>query len=209
MNYEDLYMLEEMMAGMTIVSNLSSLLSLAAYIFSSLAVYTIAQRRGINHAWMAWVPLVNVWILGSISDNYRLVAKGEKKNKRKVLLAVNILIFVLALVASVTLTVNLVLAISGMSQGGDEMELVRSLLSGMAFFIPVIILSIVSLVVDAMALYDLYTSCDPANNVLYLVLSLIPGINSIARPLFLFLCRDKDAGMPPRKQALPENPSEF
>ena len=209
MNYEDLYMLEEMMAGMTIVSNLSSLLSLAAYIFSSLAVYTIAQRRGINHAWMAWVPLVNVWILGSISDNYRLVAKGEKKNKRKVLLAVNILIFVLALVASVTLTVNLVLAISGMSQGGAEMELVRSLLSGMAFFIPVIILSIVSLVVDAMALYDLYTSCDPANNVLYLVLSLIPGINSIARPLFLFLCRDKDAGMPPRKQALPENPSEF
>ena len=177
MNYEDLYMLEEMMAGMTIVSNLSSLLSLAAYVFSSLAVYTIAQRRGINHAWMAWVPLVNVWILGSISDNYRLVAKGEKKNKRKVLLAVNILIFVLALVASVTLTVNLVLAISGMSQGGDEMELVRSLLSGMAFFIPVIILSIVSLVVDAMALYDLYTSCDPANNVLYLVLSLIPGIN--------------------------------
>jgi hypothetical protein len=39
--------------------------------------------------------------------------------------------------------------------------------------------------------------------VLYLVLSLIPGINSITRPLFLFLCRNQDGGMPPRR----ENPA--
>jgi hypothetical protein len=73
----------------------------------------------------------------------------------------------------------------------------------------VAILGIVGFVVEIMALYDLYSSCEPANNVLYLVLSLVPGINTVARPLFLFLCREKDGGMPSRRETVVEEPAEF
>ena len=57
--------------------------------------------------------------------------------------------------------------------------------------------------------YDLFRSCSPKNAVLYLVLSVVPGISTVARPLFLFLCRNKDDGMPPRRKPEAENPCEF
>ena len=88
---EYIYMIENALESAASASSISSLISLAAYVFSSLAIYTIAQRRGIRHAWMAWIPMLNVWILGSISDQYRYVVKGQIKSKRKVLLALNIL----------------------------------------------------------------------------------------------------------------------
>jgi len=48
-----------------------------------------------------------------------------------------------------------------------------------------------------MALYDLYTSMDPANCVVFIVLSIL--IN-VTEPFFLFFNRNRDDGMPPRKQ---------
>jgi hypothetical protein len=53
------------------------------------------------------------------------------------------------------------------------------------------------LVIRFMALYDVYRSVDPANSVLYLVLSILFGATE---PFFLFFNREKDLGMPPRKQ---------
>ena len=38
--------------------------AIAAYIMGSLGHYTIAQRRGIKHPWLAWIPFGNLWILG-------------------------------------------------------------------------------------------------------------------------------------------------
>ena len=206
MDQEFVYMMEEFSESMASTSSVSSLVSVAAYVFTALAIYTIAQRRQIKHAWMAWVPVVNVWILGSISDQYRYVVKGEIRNKRKVLLITSILQCVLAWAAVIKMIITLVnLAISG-GQMSNEMEMVRQVLSGFVFFIPVAILGIVMLVFRIMALYDLFSSCDPANNVLYLVLSLIPGINTVTQPLFLFLCRNQDGGMPPRREETPEAP---
>ena len=206
MDQEFVYMMEEFSESMASTSSVSSLVSVAAYVFTALAIYTIAQRRQIKHAWMAWVPVVNVWILGSISDQYRYVVKGEIRNKRKVLLITSILQCVLAWAAVIKMIITVVnLAISG-GQMSNEMEMVRQILSGFVFFIPVAILGIVMLVFRIMALYDLFSSCDPANNVLYLVLSLIPGINTVTQPLFLFLCRNQDGGMPPRREETPEAP---
>ena len=66
-------------------------IGILAYVFTALSLYTIAQRRGIKNPWMAWVPVLNVWILGCISDQYRYVVKGEVRSRRKVLLILNIL----------------------------------------------------------------------------------------------------------------------
>jgi hypothetical protein len=202
-------MFENALENSASVSGISSLISVAAYVFSALAIYTIAQRRGIKNPWLAWIPMVNVWILGSISDQYRYVAKGEVKNKRKILLGVNILNFILTWAAVIKMIVTVVGVIVGETYLTDEMEAIRQILVSVAFFAPVAILGIVGFVVEIMALYDLYSSCEPANNVLYLVLSLVPGINTVARPLFLFLCREKDGGMPPRRETVAEEPAEF
>jgi hypothetical protein len=204
MNQEYVNMMETMAASMGAASSFSSLLSLAGYVFSALAIYTIAQRREINHAWMAWIPLINVWVLGSISDQYRYVDRGEVKNKRKVLLALNITNCVLAVIGTIMVVVSIVSTILAIDSGAyiNEVELLGKVLLSFLIFVPVAILGIVSFIIQAIALYDLYTSCDPANNVLYLVLSLIPALSAITRPLFLFLCRNKDEGMPPRQEAL-------
>ena len=58
-------------------------------------------------------------------------------------------------------------------------------------------ISIAVTVIMYIALYDLYRSCDPANGLMYLLLSIFV---SITMPIFIFVCRNKELGMPPRKQ---------
>ena len=205
MNQETMYMFEDLADSVASAGGFSSLLNIAADVFAALAIYTIAQRRQIKHAWMAWVPVLNVWILGSISDQYRYVAKGEVRNKRKALITVRILQILFSSAVIVKVIVMVVQAATGTFDYATDAEIIRQVLSMLAFTLPVMILGIVALVLDAIALYDLYSSCDPDNKVLYLVLSVIPAINGITRPLFLFLCRDKDGGMPPRRDTVEEN----
>ena len=204
MNTEYMYMIEDMIDSMASASGVSSLVALLGYVFASLAIYTIAQRRGIKKAWLAWIPVVNVWILGSISDQFRYVTKGEVKNKRKVMLILSIINWLLGVAAVVRIFVAIGSVISASIQGISDQEalqmIMKGVTSGVLIALPALAISIAILVFDIMALYDVYSSCEPANNVLYLVLSIIPGISHITQPLFLFLCRNKDEGMPPRRQ---------
>ena len=209
MSYEHMHMMEDVLENVTITGNFGGIVAIASYVFCALALYTIAQRREIKKAWLAWVPVLNVWILGSISDQYRYVVKGEIRSKRKVLLTLNIINFILGWAAVIKVIVTIVMFAFGRIDLNNEMEVIRQALGSLAWFIPVAILGIVSLIFRIMALYDVYTSCDPANNVLYLILSLIPAINQVTQPLFLFLCRDKDEGMPPRRDAEAEEPADY
>ena len=209
MSYEHMHMMEDVLENVTITGNFGGIVAIASYVFCALALYTIAQRREIKKAWLAWVPVLNVWILGSISDQYRYVVKGEIRSKRKVLLTLNIINFILGWAAVIKVIVTIVMFAFGRIDLNNEMEVIRQVLGSLVWFIPVAILGVVSLIFRIMALYDVYTSCDPANNVLYLILSLIPAINQVTQPLFLFLCRDKDDGMPPRRDAEAEEPADY
>ena len=207
MSQESAYYLEELLDSMSSVGGFSSTLSLAAYVFTALAIYTIAQRRGIKKAWLAWVPVVNVWILGSISDQYRYVVKEQVKSKRKVLLGLNLANAVFVVAVSVSLIVTGISIFNAVLHHAAEEQLgwiaMRGIGITLLLCLPMLVLSLIAFVFRAIALYDLYTSCDPQNNALYLILSLNPGISQVTQPLFLFLCREKDEGMPPRR----ENPA--
>ena len=87
---EDLLMLIPMLLS----SIPSTLFGIAAYVLTSWALYTIAVRRGLNNPWLSWIPVVNCWILGSLSDQYQYVVKGKNKSKRKILLSLSILTIV-------------------------------------------------------------------------------------------------------------------
>ena len=179
----------------------SLLLSIAAYVLSSIAIYTISRWRGLNHPWMAWVPVLNVWLLGSLSDQYRYVVLEENKSKRKWLLALKVVLVLLTVAMSAVLIVFVVDVAGGVMQGMNERQFMEEamgmILSLLGLAVPVMGVSIAFAVIRFMALYDVYKSLDPNNCILFLVLSIL---FNVTEPFFLFFNRNKDAGMPPRKQ---------
>jgi len=158
------------------------------YILSSLGVYTIAKRRGIRHPWLAWFPYSNMWILGSISDQYQYVVKGRIKNRRKVLLAV--------MIAMAALTVPIT-AFEIMFALGLNVAMVLVVLTCLVLAA----LAIVGSVFQYMAYYDLFRSCLPENATVFLVLGIL---FQVTLPFFLFACRKHEKGMPPRKPVITE-----
>ena len=161
------------------------LISLAIYVFTALSLYTIAQKRGIACPWLAWIPVANLWVLGSVSDQYRYLTRGQRKSKRIWLLVLKIGATVLA---GILLTVVVTMIVAESFDGA-----VLSLL----LLLPLAAVALAGAILEYMALYDVYASCDPDNASLYLVLSVF---FTFLRPVFLFLSREKELGMPPRKQ---------
>lgn len=169
--------------------------SLLSYILQSLGLQAIANRRGIQNGWLAWLPIGNLWVIGSISDQYRYVAKGKVTNRRKLLLGMTIamiaiyIIWVILLVATVAIS----FASYGASMGTPVLMLF--------FLLLFVIIAVVISVLQYMCMYDLYCSCVPENGTLYLVLSILV---SWLTPFLVFACRNKDQGMPPRRQPIPQ-----
>lgn len=179
--------------------------SILSYVLTGVALYTIAKRRGLNRPWLSWVPVVNCWILGSVSDQYQYVVRGENRSKRKSLLVLNLLSAALGAAAVVMLVVFLTqLAVSAWYPGYSDADLVRTVMgSGIGLLglsLPMLGVALAFAIIRYMALYDVYRSMDPGNAVLFLVLSILfrPTI-----PFFLFFNRNKDGGMPPRRQPDP------
>ncbi|MBO7252834.1 MAG: hypothetical protein J6V25_09460, partial [Oscillospiraceae bacterium] len=96
----------------------SLLLSIAAYVLTAIALYTMAKSRGLSKAWMAWVPVLDSWILGSLSDQYQYLVKGQNKNKRKVLLILNVVMLVMFLLIMILVAVMATGAIFAASEAG-------------------------------------------------------------------------------------------
>ena len=184
------------------------LLSIAGYVLTALALYTIARRRGLRNPWLAWIPVADCWLLGSLSDQYRYVLKGEHRSKRKILLFFRVLITIMW-ISLMGLLVNLCFhAVGGVFWGAmsDErmFQILHQAMNLLVLCLPLIGISIAYAVFRYMALYDIYKSLDPENCVLFLVLSILFGITE---PFFLFFSREKDGGMPPRKQPVQDAPS--
>lgn len=175
--------------------------AIACYVLQSLGMYTIAKRRGIHHPWLAWVPVGASWLLGSISDQYHYVAKGEEKSKRKILLGLEIAVVVMYIgffACWIWALVNIIQTSS--ADVVDEMQVFGTMMGpfmamygiGLAMFV----VAIVMMVFQYIALYDLYNSCSPDNSTLFLVLSIVFGV---VQPFLIFSVRNKDLGMPPRQ----------
>lgn len=170
------------------------------YVFHSLGIYTIAKRRGIHHSWLAWLPVGNMWILGSISDQYQYVSKGKVTNRRKVLLGIMIAIFALMFTAWTCWLGALLNRV--LSDAAVGTSLPGLALGAGALFLACFVVAVVGTVFQYIAYYDLFVSCEPNNAVVYLVLSIF--IN-VTLPFFVFACRKRDLGMPPRKaKVVPE-----
>jgi len=172
------------------------LLALAAglviYILTSLGLYQIAKRRGLKLYGMAWVPLGQEWLLGSIADQYDRKANGKDKRLRTKLLVFELLILVLSIAIGV---------LSGLAMAGFDFSIgiVLVLIFGLAIYV----LTIVYIVFYYIALYKVYKAATPKHCVWMLVLSIFVNI---AIPICLFVIRRKDDGFIELEQQVQQAP---
>lgn len=209
-------------SGIKINFNLD-FVAIAAYVLLALGLYAIAKRRGISKPWLAWIPFGQTWILGSISDQYRYVSRGEHKSKRKVMLALEIIMCVLIVVVVVvlfsvfigifsqldfdTLMQNPQAAASMMEEllEYNLEQLVGSLGIMLLVLLPTLGVALALAILQYMAYHDLFASCDPKNKTLFTTLGIILDVVglSVVLSVFVLICKNKDEGMPPRVEDQP------
>ena len=177
------------------------LFSLVCWILRSMSLMKLAKRRGIANAWLAWIPVGNYWILGSVSDQYQHLVQGKVTSRRKIMLILAAVSFVLGgATFCLTLAQEIALIMEG-EEAASAMLLVGS--------IPGILnwgAGIAALVFYHICNYDLYRSCNPRNAVAFLVLGII---FSVCEPFFYLACRNKDLGFVVRESAAPAEPAEL
>ena len=180
------------LAAKFLVGGVIPLTGLAVYVLTALALQTMAKRRGIACPWLAWIPVANLWLVGSLSDQYRYLTQGQVRYRRVVLLVLKVCATVLRW---------------GMIGAAIWMFASNLSVAGMLTTLCVAVLccgiSIAQTVLYLMALYDVYSSCDPRNAAMYLILGIF---FSFLKPIFLFLSRNQELGMPPRKVIPQEEP---
>lgn len=199
------------MVGM-LVQLLIIAFAVVSYVLRSVGMYTIAKRRQTGCAWMAWLPLLNHFLLGGISDQYRQAVKGKKGKLRWWLLALAILwsvCFIVFLVCVVMLALQVVFGVLtlGLIFLDKDYAAAFEQTLNIAMFLPWVVTAagIPLAVVRYVALHNLYASCNPEHKGMLLVLNIIFGVTE---PFFIFFNRKKDRGMPcktetPISQPLP------
>ena len=171
------------------------------YILEGKALYAIARRRDIEKPWLAWVPVGKFWLLGAISDQYRYVVHGQVRNRRKLLLWLDIVLVAAALVFTLSLQIWSVRSAYSAALLGSE-EFLPAYLMGLltvclVTFVFITVAKVIS-VFQYMAYYDLFRSCEPKKSLVFLLVSIFAVY---PLPFFVYSCRNKDLGMPPRKDA--------
>lgn len=167
-------------------------IGVACYVLQALSLYSLAKRREINKPWLAWIPLANAWILGSLSDQYQYVVKRKVQSRRKVMLGLSIASCV-AMVGYLVCFIGMVSRVI-LVDGEPDGIFAAWFLAAMLLVQAALILLILYTVFHSISLYQVYKSCNPDTAVVFLVLSiLISGIQAF----FLLADRNLDGACPP------------
>ena len=165
--------------------------SIVMYVLNAVGLYRIAKRRGIHHAWLAWVPIGSNWLLGSISDHYQYVAKQKATSKRKILLILS-----LCLIGCLFVLAGGVVAIVVAAGSSMNASIALGVVLLLIAYLGMMGLAIAITVFCYIAYYDLFRSCKPGNAVLFLVLSIL---FNVTLAFFVFFSSKSDEGMPERR----------
>ena len=175
---------------------------LVGWILRSLSLHSIAKRRGIRNAWLAWIPVGSHWILGCVADQYQHLVQGKVTSRRKIML-------ILGAVSMVLYTVAYGLAFMQVFAGMGVLPVEQAVTAALAGAIPSMlgtVVGIVTLVFYHICNYDLYRSCRPDGAVAFLVLGII---FAFCEPFFYLACRKKDLGMVVPQAEMPQANPEF
>ncbi len=178
----------------------------AMYLCQSIGLSTIARRHGLGSPGLAWIPLGNLWVLGSISDQYRQVTFEQGQNKKRTLLWLGLSCFT----AVVLFAAGIWAAASGILETRyPDLSPVAAGMGFTALFLLAGALWLLLRINAYIALFDLLRSCEPGKAMVYLLLCIIVYA---AQPFVVLALRNKDNGIPLRRDPRTyerENPCEF
>ena len=60
-------------------------LNLIPAVLTAIALFVVARNWGVRHAWLALLPLADLWVLGSLTDTYHLHVRKKEKKMRRIL----------------------------------------------------------------------------------------------------------------------------
>ena len=146
--------------------------------------------------------------MGCISDQYRYVTMGQVKTRRKILMALDIgqIVATFAFLGVVVaLALNGVNLLSGDIGDVTTLGAVSWMMGLLAVSFVTVAVSLAYTLFYYLSLWDFFRSCNPQKYRLFFLLSVL---FTYPQPFLMFSCRDKDDGMPPRRDALPENTDE-
>ena len=87
-----------------------------------------------------------------------------------------------------------------MSEDAYVGAVVSLVLQFLLLWLGIMAVAIARAIIHFMAMYDVYTSLNPAYNVVFLLVSIFVNVTE---PFFVFFNRKKDLGMPPRNDVAP------
>ena len=158
------------------------------YVFHSIALFCLGKRRGIPLYGLAWVPVANMWLLGSLAEQYDN-AVGRRGMKFQVLLPIYGVICYGYIIAAMVLYAGLFRNLPAWIEGYVTPESV-AVLAGPGIALGLIAIAlIVFAVFYFIALYKVYCASHRETAVVFEVLSILFGLQAF----FLFADRNKDS----------------
>ncbi len=174
---------------------LNLILNIIPFLLTAIGYFCIARRRKIRRAWLSFVPVVNLWVLGAISDQFQQRLHGKTRRLRVWLPVAGVA--AMALIAGFFAGMMAMLtALEGDFESAQGA-------AGIIMAIMVVSLLTVGVFTAFKAfrfvvLFDLYRSSLVRHSLIFLLLSIF---SAVTEPFLIFYCRNKDYGF--------ENPAQL
>ncbi len=171
----------------------SAVIGIAIYLLESISVYKMAKSAEIKNPWLAFIPVANDWVFGTLAEKYKK-KNGTKSARFGIILPVLEGIVLIEAIALTIFTVISVKEITGYAldavNTSSEMapEQFMSLIPVIILYFALMAVAIAYAVVFFIALWRIYSSFDKSNATLYIVLSVI---FTISVPIILFIIRNR------------------
>lgn len=172
---------------------ISLLIGLALYLLESIGVYKMAKSAEIKNPWLAFIPVANDWVFGTLAEKYKK-KNGTKSARFGIILPV---LEGIVLIESIALTIFTVISVKeimgyALDAVNTSTEMVpeqfMSLIPVIILYFALMAVAIAYAVVFFIALWRVYYSFDKSNATLYIVLSII---FTISVPIILFIIRNR------------------
>lgn len=171
----------------------SAVIGIAIYLLESISVYKMAKSAQIKNPWLAFIPVANDWVFGTLAEKYKK-KNGTKSARFGIILPVLEGIVLIETIALTIFTVISIKEITGYAldavNTSSEMapEQFMSLIPVIILYFALMAVAIAYAVVFFIALWRVYSSFDKSNATLYIVLSVI---FTISVPIILFIIRNR------------------
>lgn len=166
---------------------------IATYVLQSLALHTLARRRGIANPWLAWLPFGNYWITGSLARDYDK-QNNIKRRWDKTLLILSIVFSATYALIYVGLMVGAIITAMNVNAATMTEEAAISMVLGVfAAFIPTMMVAAALQIINYICFFKIFESTVTEKALKYFLLTLFVPF---AQPICLFLCRNKGYAHP-------------